>query len=190
MVTEAVAAMSAIDGSSKKISKIIDVIEDIAFQTSLLALNAGVEAARAGEAGRGFSVVASEVRALAQRASEAALEINDLISESGSQVEQGVTLVDNVGEALETIVQSVSRISGHVAGIAQSSREQATGIDEISNAVSQLDQAIQQNAAMSEESVAATLSMSQEARNLAANVARFHVGADDRQEGPCREVAA
>ncbi len=190
VVTEAVAAMSAIDGSSKRISKIIDVIEDIAFQTNLLALNAGVEAARAGEAGRGFAVVASEVRALAQRASEAAREINELISESSTQVEQGVKLVDNVGDALATIVQSVSMISSHVAGIASSSREQATGIEEISNAVSQLDQAIQQNAAMSEESVAATSLMSQEAQNLTASVARFQVGSGDQQGTKHPEQAA
>ncbi|NDR57814.1 methyl-accepting chemotaxis protein [Aliiruegeria sabulilitoris] len=180
VVTDAVAAMSAIDRSSKKIAKIIDLIEDIAFQTNLLALNAGVEAARAGDAGRGFAVVASEVRALAQRASEAASEINGLISESDSQVEQGVKLVDDVGDALKTIVQSVSRISSHVADIASSSREQSTGIEEISNAVNQLDQAIQQNAAMSEASVSATFMMSNEAQRLAESVARFQVEPEEK----------
>ena len=177
VVREAVAAMSEIEGSAGKIAKIIDVIEDIAFQTNLLALNAGVEAARAGEAGRGFAVVASEVRALAQRSSDAAREINDLISSSGVQVQRGVELVDRAGKALEQIVASVTEISDLVGGIAVSSREQSTGVSEINTAMNQLDQATQQNAAMFEETTAASQSLTGLAENLNEAVSRFETGA-------------
>lgn len=175
IVSETVLAMGAIEESSNKISKIISVIDEISFQTNLLALNAGVEAARAGEAGRGFAVVASEVRALAQRSSEAAREIDELISDSGVQVTNGVGLVDKVGEALKGIVGSVSDISVHVSSIATSSREQANGISEINSAVSELDSSTQQNAAMFEETTAATHSLAQEASNLATSIARFTI---------------
>lgn len=175
IVAKAVTAMGAINESSTKISKIIGVIDDIAFQTNLLALNAGVEAARAGDAGRGFAVVASEVRALAQRSSDAAREINSLISESGVQVTTGVTLVDEVGDALQKIVASVSDISTHMSGIATSSRDQASGIGEIEKAVGELDGSTQQNAAMLEQTTAATHSLAQEANSLAQMVARFTV---------------
>ena len=176
VVREAVAAMSEIEGSAGKIAKIIDVIEDIAFQTNLLALNAGVEAARAGEAGRGFAVVASEVRALAQRSSDAAREINDLISSSGVQVQRGVELVDRAGKALEQIVSSVTEISELVGGIAVSSREQSTGVSEINTAMNQLDQATQQNAAMFEETTAASQSLTRLAESLNDAVKRFETG--------------
>ncbi|RDC71144.1 HAMP domain-containing protein [Rhodovulum sp. 12E13] len=176
VVREAVAAMSAIEDSAGKIAKIIDVIEDIAFQTNLLALNAGVEAARAGEAGRGFAVVASEVRALAQRSSDAAREINELITSSGTQVQRGVDLVNRAGTALEQIVSSVTEISDLVAGIASSSREQSTGVSEINTAVNQLDQSTQQNAAMFEETTAASHSLTQLAESLNGTVARFSTG--------------
>lgn len=176
VVREAVAAMSEIEGSAGKIAKIIDVIEDIAFQTNLLALNAGVEAARAGEAGRGFAVVASEVRALAQRSSDAAREINDLISSSGVQVQRGVELVDRAGKALEQIVASVTEISDLVGGIAVSSREQSTGVSEINTAMNQLDQATQQNAAMFEETTAASQSLTRLAESLNDAVKRFDTG--------------
>ncbi|MBU2865869.1 methyl-accepting chemotaxis protein [Pacificibacter marinus] len=142
VVQEAVEAMSEIETSSNQISKITSVIDDIAFQTNLLALNAGVEAARAGEAGRGFAVVASEVRALAQRSSEAAREINDLISKSGSLVKRGVGLVGQTGDALKGIVRSVSEIANNVSEIAESSREQSSGLAEINAAVNQLDQVV------------------------------------------------
>ena len=176
VVREAVQTMGAIEQSSRKISTIVSVIDDIAFQTNLLALNAGVEAARAGEAGRGFAVVASEVRALSQRSSDAAREIADLISESGRQVNRGVGLVDKAGEALRDIVQSVVEISGHVSTIAASAREQSTGISEINTAIGQLDQSTQQNAAMVEQTTAASVTLAEEAQQLSRTVAHFSIG--------------
>ncbi|WP_299965695.1 methyl-accepting chemotaxis protein [uncultured Roseobacter sp.] len=170
---KAVEAMDGIKTSSQEISKITTVIDDIAFQTNLLALNAGVEAARAGEAGRGFAVVATEVRALAQRSSDAAREINALISSSGEQVGTGVELVDKTGQALASIVNSVSEISKRVSTIAASSREQSTGLNEINTAVNELDHVTQQNAAMFEETTAASHALTAEADALAAAVARF-----------------
>lgn len=172
---EAVQAMDGIKTSSQEISKITSVIDDIAFQTNLLALNAGVEAARAGEAGRGFAVVATEVRALAQRSSEAAREINELISASGEQVSAGVELVDRTGAALGEIVTSVSEISKRVAGIAGSAREQASGLQEINQAVNELDSVTQQNAAMFEETTAASHSLNSEADSLAKAIAQFRL---------------
>jgi methyl-accepting chemotaxis protein len=176
VVREAVGAMGEIESSSTQISKITGVIDDIAFQTNLLALNAGVEAARAGEAGRGFAVVASEVRALAQRSSDAAREINELISASGGQVKRGVSLVGQAGEALKGIVESVSEISRHVSEIAVSSREQSSGLAEINAAVNQLDQVTQQNAAMFEETTAASHALTREAETLARTMGRFRTG--------------
>ena len=173
VVREAVDAMGEIANSSEQISRIISVIDDIAFQTNLLALNAGVEAARAGDAGRGFAVVASEVRALAQRSSEAAPEINTLISTSGNQVKRGVSLVDKAGDALNEIVTSVGDIEEHVTGIAASAREQSTGLEEINTAISQLDQVTQQNVAMFEETTAATHTLTAEANALVTTTARF-----------------
>jgi methyl-accepting chemotaxis protein len=175
VVLQAVAAMSEIEKSSGQIGQIIGVIDDIAFQTNLLALNAGVEAARAGEAGRGFAVVASEVRSLAQRSSDAAKEIKSLISASSQQVDRGVALVGDTGRALHEIVGSVANISSLVSEIANSSREQSTGLSEINTGVNQLDQVTQQNAAMVEQSTAASHSLKQEAEALAALVARFRV---------------
>ncbi|MFB2595310.1 methyl-accepting chemotaxis protein [Paracoccus sp. p4-l81] len=183
VVTEAVNAMGQIEASSRKIATIIDVIDDIAFQTNLLALNAGVEAARAGEAGRGFAVVASEVRALAQRSSEAAREINGLISQSGLQVTRGAELVGEAGETLRAIVAAVSDISQHVSMIAASAREQSTGISEISIAVTQLDQATQRNAAMVSETSSSTLALSQQVNDLRDTVGRFRLPADASSSG-------
>lgn len=173
VVRQAVSAMGEIEASSDQISRIISVIDDIAFQTNLLALNAGVEAARAGDAGRGFAVVASEVRALAQRSSEAAREINDLISRSGSQVKHGVQLVGQAGEALERIVASVSGIAEHVSTIATSAAEQATALEEVTGAMNQLDNVTQQNAAMFEETTAASHALTSEAKALTSTISRF-----------------
>lgn len=175
VMTRAVSAMGEIKDSSQKISKIVEVIDSIAFQTNLLALNAGVEAARAGEAGLGFAVVASEVRVLAHRCSEAALEINDLIAGATVQVERGVTLVDQTSDALQGILHGVVGISEHVSKISVSANEQSVGIEEINSAVTQLDSATQQNAAMFEETTAASQALTGEAQNLAQIVAGFSI---------------
>ncbi len=176
VVEEAVSAMGEISQSSRQISRIVSVIDDIAFQTNLLALNAGVEAARAGDAGRGFAVVASEVRALAQRSSDAAREIGGLISASGRHVDKGVDLVGEAGEALRRIAASVNGISDHVANIAHSAQEQSSSLNEVNTSMIQLDQVTQQNAAMFEETTAASQSLMSQAEALAAQMARFHVG--------------
>ena len=177
VVREAVQAMGEIEDSSNKISKITSVIDEIAFQTNLLALNAGVEAARAGEAGRGFAVVASEVRALAQRSSDAAREIADLISASSNQVKRGVGLVGQAGESLGGIQSSVGNIYTFVSEIAVSAREQSSGLAEINVAVNQLDQVTQQNAAMFEETTAASHALTREAEALNATMGHFQIGA-------------
>ncbi|MFN3513481.1 MAG: methyl-accepting chemotaxis protein [Phenylobacterium sp.] len=176
VVGEAVAAMGEIEGSSKQIGQIIGVIDEIAFQTNLLALNAGVEAARAGDAGKGFAVVAQEVRALAQRSAEAAKEIKTLISSSSAQVERGVKLVGETGQALSGIVAKVTEIDGLISEIAASAQEQATGLHQVNTAVNQMDQVTQQNAAMVEEATAASATLKAEAEQLAALVGRFEAG--------------
>lgn len=185
----AVSAMDGIKNSSEEISKITSVIDEIAFQTNLLALNAGVEAARAGEAGRGFAVVATEVRALAQRSSDAAREINALISASGQQVQQGVDLVDRTGAALSEIVTSVSEISERVASIAGAAREQSVGLNEINAAVNDLDHVTQQNAAMFEETTAASHALTSEADALASAVSQFDLGGDSSAPEEAPETA-
>jgi methyl-accepting chemotaxis protein len=171
-----VGAMDGIETSSKQIANIIGVIDEIAFQTNLLALNAGVEAARAGDAGRGFAVVATEVRALAQRSADAAKEIKTLISASTQQVDTGVKLVSETGQALGRIVAQVSQLNGLVVELAASAKEQSTGLGEVNAAVNQMDQVTQQNAAMVEQSTAASHSLSGEAQELARLIGQFNIG--------------
>ena len=176
VVRQAVEAMDAIAKSAGQISQIIGVIDEIAFQTNLLALNAGVEAARAGDAGRGFAVVASEVRALAQRSAEAAKEIKGLISASTAQVNHGVTLVAETGKSLERMMSQVTEINEIVTGIAAGAREQATGLAEVNTAINQMDHVTQQNAAMVEQSTAASHSLSQESEQLSSLIGQFRLG--------------
>jgi methyl-accepting chemotaxis protein len=175
VVRETVDAMGSIEASSKQISNIIGVIDEIAFQTNLLALNAGVEAARAGDAGRGFAVVATEVRALAQRSADAAKEIKALISASGQQVETGVRLVDETGQTLTRISERVAQLNQLVRSIASSAKEQATALSEVNVAVNQMDQVTQQNAAMVEEATAASHGLAGEAEGLTQLVAQFRI---------------
>ncbi len=176
VVREAIDAMGEIEESSRQITQIIGVIDEIAFQTNLLALNAGVEAARAGEAGRGFAVVAMEVRALAQRSADAAKQIKGLIARSSAQVQTGVSRVGETGKALTGIVAQVAEISSLVGEIATSAQEQATALVQINAAINHMDQATQQNAAMVEESTAASHSLAREADELASLVAQFELG--------------
>jgi methyl-accepting chemotaxis protein len=184
VVKQTVAAMSGIESSSKQISNIIGVIDEIAFQTNLLALNAGVEAARAGDAGRGFAVVATEVRALAQRSADAAKEIKTLISASSAQVASGVTLVGETGKALGRTLEQVEQLNRLVSEIAASAQEQATGLHEVNAAVNQMDQVTQQNAAMVEQATAASHSLAGEAAELARLVGQFHTGASTKPQAP------
>ncbi|MCA1367557.1 HAMP domain-containing protein [Bradyrhizobium sp. BRP14] len=176
IVGEAIAAMARIEGASSEIGKIINVIDEIAFQTNLLALNAGVEAARAGEAGKGFAVVAQEVRELAQRAAGAAKDIKALVMRSGNEVETGVKLVQETGGALGRIGTNVARINEHMSSIVMAAREQSTGLHEINAAVAQLDQMTQQNAAMVEQTNAASHTLAQDAERLSELVGQFRHG--------------
>ena len=177
LMQTAVSAMMQIERSAGEMGNIISVIDEIAFQTNLLALNAGVEAARAGEAGKGFAVVAQEVRELAQRSATAAKEIKTLIVASGSQVQMGVNIVKETGESLNVIVSEVREISHHVNAIVEASREQATGLQEINTAVNVMDQGTQQNAAMVEQSTAASHGLAREAAALNQLLAQFDLDA-------------
>ncbi len=190
IVERAVSAMQEIEGSSKEITTIISVIDEIAFQTNLLALNAGVEAARAGEAGKGFAVVAQEVRELAQRSASAAKEIRSLIGKSGDQVKNGVDLVVATGKALEEIVAQVQAVSVNVNAIVEASGDQATGLKEINTAVAVMDQGTQQNAAMVEESTAASRSLAKEAEALFQLIAKFEISGQSNQSQPGTRRAA
>ncbi|WP_333631823.1 methyl-accepting chemotaxis protein [Agrobacterium cavarae] len=176
VVRDAVTAMGRIEQASREISQIINVIDEIAFQTNLLALNAGVEAARAGEAGKGFAVVAQEVRELAQRSANAAKDIKALITKSGEEVGSGVTLVRQTGAALEDIETRILSINDHIHSIATAAQEQATGLQEVNTAINQMDQVTQRNAAMVEETSAATHKLSGEAATLVSLVGRFRLG--------------
>ncbi|NQY13086.1 MAG: hypothetical protein HRT81_04395, partial [Henriciella sp.] len=170
-----VSTMTDIEASSNQISQIVTVIEEIAFQTNLLALNAGVEAARAGEAGRGFDVVASEVRALAGRSAEAAKEITSLIEANAARVGEGVTLIQNVSDALEDIVEKTTEVSKHVSDIAIAANEQSLGLSEINSAVSQLDHVTQQNASMVEQTTSFSIGLSNDADELMRLISQFRI---------------
>ncbi|WP_092996952.1 PAS domain-containing methyl-accepting chemotaxis protein [Rhizobium sp. NFR07] len=176
IVRQAIQAMDSIETSSREISNIIGVIDEIAFQTNLLALNAGVEAARAGEAGKGFAVVAQEVRELAQRSAAAAKEIKTLINASSDHVANGVQLVSKAGSALQEIGGHVHQINSDIVAIIDASREQSVALGEINKAVNQVDQGTQQNAAMVEQQTAASRSLAQESQALFALLDQFRFG--------------
>ncbi|MBS0248765.1 MAG: cache domain-containing protein [Proteobacteria bacterium] len=189
VVVQAVQAMAKIEESSRKISDIIGVIDEIARQTNLLALNAAVEAARAGEAGRGFAVVASEVRSLAQRSSQAAKDITDLITNSSGQVKDGVDLVNRAGVSLNEIVESIKGMTTVVAEIAEASSEQATGIEEINRALAQMDQAIQQNSALVEENAATAKTLEHQAQAMDEQISFFRMDSRDQRAKPAAAPA-
>jgi methyl-accepting chemotaxis protein len=173
VAASAMQAMTRIEESSAKIADIIGVIDEIARQTNLLALNAAVEAARAGDAGRGFAVVASEVRSLAQRSSQAAKDIKDLITNSNAEVKEGVSLVNSAGNSLSEIMESVKRVADIVADIATASAEQATGLDQVNKALTQIDEMTQQNSALVEENAATAKTLEQQAASMKERVAFF-----------------
>jgi methyl-accepting chemotaxis protein len=183
--------MGEINASSKRIADIISVIDEIAFQTNLLALNAAVEAARAGEQGRGFAVVASEVRNLASRSAEAAKEIKTLIQDSVGKVTEGTRLVDESGKALGEIVVRVKKVTDVMAEIASSSREQASGIEQVNKAITMMDDVTQQNAALVEEASAAAQALTEQASNLTQLISRYRVGEGSAEapRAPARPTA-
>ena len=187
-VGRVVQTMDAITDSSKKIVDIIGVIDGIAFQTNILALNAAVEAARAGEQGRGFAVVASEVRNLAQRSAAAAKEIKTLIGDSSAKVEEGSRLVSDAGATMQEIVDSIGRVTSIMSGIAMASQEQSAGIEQVNQAIAQMDQVTQQNAALVEEAAAASSSMREQAKALSQLVSTFRFEA--QQARPALKHAA
>ena len=178
VVSQVVDTMQSINDSSKKIVDIISVIDGIAFQTNILALNAAVEAARAGEQGRGFAVVATEVRSLAQRSASAAKEIKALIDDSVHKVDQGSRLVDQAGATMEEIVSSVKRVADIMSEITAASQEQSDGIEQVNQAIGQMDEMTQQNAALVEQAAAAALSMQDQAQQLLREIGMFKLAAD------------
>nr|WP_274387232.1 methyl-accepting chemotaxis protein [Noviherbaspirillum aridicola] len=190
VVSQVVGTMAAIDASSRKIVDIIGVIDGIAFQTNILALNASVEAARAGEQGRGFAVVAGEVRNLAQRAASAAREIKALINDSVQQVDQGSQLVAQAGKTMQEVVTSIARVTDIMAEISAASQEQATGIEHVSQAIAQMDQVTQQNAALVEQAAAASEAMREQAARLAAAVGAFRLAGARAGSAPAMSGAA
>jgi len=179
VVSEVVQTMKSIDESSHKIADIIGVIDSIAFQTNILALNAAVEAARAGEQGRGFAVVASEVRALAGRSAEAAKEIKSLINTSVERVEQGTFLVDKAGSTMSEVVMAIRRVTDIMGEISAASHEQSSGVTQVGEAVTQMDQTTQQNAALVEEMAAAANSLNNQAQSLVQAVAVFKISGNE-----------
>jgi len=189
VVAKAVSAMARIEESSIKISDIIGVIDEIARQTNLLALNAAVEAARAGEAGRGFAVVASEVRSLAQRSSQAAKDINALITNSNGEVKEGVQLVNEAGSALSAIVGSIKKVAEIVADIAAASAEQSSAIDQINKALTQMDEVTQQNSALVEENAATAKTLEQQSQAMDTRVAYFRVDDAEKVDAPVHAFA-
>jgi len=189
VVAEAVTAMARIEESSRQISDIITVIDEIARQTNLLALNAAVEAARAGDAGRGFAVVASEVRSLAQRSSEAAKNINDLIAKSSDRVQEGVGLVNRAGTALSEIVDSIKQVADIVAGIAAASAEQSTGLEQINRALTEMDEATQRNSALVEENSATAKTLEQQSQDMQERISSFKLDAGHAVSSAKRNAA-
>ncbi len=190
VVSQVVSTMASINESSKKIGDIIAVIDGIAFQTNILALNAAVEAARAGEQGRGFAVVASEVRNLAQRSAGAAKEIRGLITDSVAKVDAGGRLVDEAGTTMQEIVDGITRVTDIMSEIASASAEQTVGIEQVNEAITQMDSVTQQNAALVEQAAAAAASLEDQAATLARLVSVFKVDADDAQRHAARRPAA
>jgi methyl-accepting chemotaxis protein-1 (serine sensor receptor) len=186
VVAQVVDTMKGINDASRKISDIISVIDGIAFQTNILALNAAVEAARAGEQGRGFAVVASEVRSLAGRSAEAAKEIKALISASVERVEQGTTLVDQAGNTMTEVVSSIKRVTDLMGEISAASNEQSQGVSQVGEAVTQMDQTTQQNAALVEEMAAAASSLQTQAGELVQTVAVFKLNGNQMSVAPVR----
>jgi methyl-accepting chemotaxis protein len=189
VMQQTIEAMNAIQESSHKISDIVTLIDGIAFQTNLLALNAAVEAARAGDHGRGFAVVAGEVRALAQKSAEAAKEISALIGESVTRIDQGTKLASESGEMLDTITSAVGEVTGMIEHIAQASQEQAEGVNQVHKAIADIDQVTQQNAALVEQTSAASESMSEQAAILSADMAFFKTGGGSALAAPSKPKA-
>nr|WP_315483711.1 methyl-accepting chemotaxis protein [uncultured Undibacterium sp.] len=189
VVSEVVSTMTSINESSKKIVDIISVIDGIAFQTNILALNAAVEAARAGEQGRGFAVVASEVRSLAQRSASAAKEIKELINDSVEKVSQGTRLVDSAGSTMQEVVASVKRVSDIISEITAAGQEQTSGIEQINQAIIQMDSVTQQNSALVEEAAAAAATLQEQAANLVQVVSVFKLDHQTTYQSPKTSTA-
>ncbi|KQQ97079.1 methyl-accepting chemotaxis protein [Massilia sp. Leaf139] len=190
VVTDVVGTMASINDSSKRIAEIIGVIDGIAFQTNILALNAAVEAARAGEQGRGFAVVASEVRSLAQRSAAAAKEIKALIDDSVAKVDAGTLLVDKAGRTMDEVVSSVKRVTDIIGEIAAASAEQTAGIEQVNGAITAMDQATQQNAALVEQSAAAAAAVREQAGALARATGGFVLAGEGEAKGEAQAGAA